>query len=153
MYQTWGQLRSSGLLFLPSSLRLLAFVQTSKQGSLSALSLSRGGGGNPKLNCNKRQRKLCYQVVCFISDFGCILHKSGHVQIAGHSFCLAWQSSTLWKSGTILPDSCSLQNLAPCINQRPCVLWRKSENRKCTSFRNFLLGGKDLLKTIPWNRQ
>ena len=79
--------------------------------------------------------------------------KVGMYRLQALSFCLAWQSSTLWKSGTILPDSCSLQNLAPCINQRPCVLWRKSENRKCTSFRNFLLGGKDLLKTIPWNRQ
>ena len=85
-YQTWGQLSSSGLLLLPSSLRRLAFVQMSKQGSLSALSVSRGGGGNPKLNCNKQQRKLCCQVVCFRSDFGCILHKSGHVQIAGPKF-------------------------------------------------------------------
>jgi len=139
-YQTWGQLSSSGLLLLPSSLRRLAFVQMSKQGSLSALSVSRGGGGNPKLNCNKQQRKLCCQVVCFRSDFGCILHKSGHVQIAGPSFCLAWHSSTLWMSGTILPGSYSLQNLAPCINQRPYDLWRKSENRKCISIRNFLSG-------------
>jgi len=28
--------------------------------------------------------------------------------------------------------SYSLQNLAPCINQRPCVLWRKSELAVCT---------------------
>ena len=88
-YQTWGQLSSSGLLLLPSSLRRLAFVQMSKQGSLSALSLSRGGGGNPKLNCNKQQRKLRCQVVWLILDFGCILHKSGHVQRARPSFCLA----------------------------------------------------------------
>lgn len=46
-----------------------------------------------------------------------------------------------------LPGSYSLQNLAPCTNQHPCDLWRKSENRECNLFKDW--GGVCWVDTNP----
>lgn len=44
------------------------------------------------------------------------------------------ESQKIWNH---LPGSYSLQNLAPCTNQHPCDLWRKSENRECNLFKDW----------------
>ena len=67
--QTWGQLSASGLLFLPSSLRRLAFVQMSKHGSLRALF----EGSMFEAPCHNCHNKV-YAVVYCSSTSGCHLH-------------------------------------------------------------------------------